>query len=61
MKITIEKAVQELEVNVGSDGIVQINIDGVCAMRVRLGKDCLCKLRGGIWNSQGLSTKEVRE
>jgi len=32
-------ATQQLEVMIGHDKIVRVNIDGICALRVRLPKD----------------------
>jgi hypothetical protein len=43
------KASHQLEVMVGSDRIVRINIDGVCALRVRLEKGC--KLDYAVYRS----------
>lgn len=37
-------AEKELELFFGEDGLVRINIDGVCALRVRVNKDCRLKI-----------------
>lgn len=37
------KAEQSFEIFVGADKIVRINVDGVCAIRVRLGDNCFCR------------------
>lgn len=43
-------ATQQLEIVVGADRIVRVNVDDQCAMRIRLEEDCQLEVRTAtIW------------
>ena len=45
MSFIIPEASEEFEVVVGSDGIVRINVDGLCEYRIRMRGKCRFTLR----------------
>lgn len=38
----------EVDVVVGRDRVVRLNVDGVCVARVRMTKDCTCQISGMV-------------